>query len=105
MKRFATLARLSVPVLAGVLLASCSLLNGPWRAEKKAPPPPVAVEPAVPMPVPTHKFEITPDQDIVGVLQVTRSTKEDTLSDIARRFDVGYEEIYPISSARLEQST
>jgi L,D-transpeptidase ErfK/SrfK len=47
----------------------------------------------MPRPVPTHKFEITPDEDIVGVLQVTQSTKEDTLSDIARRFNVGYEEI------------
>jgi L,D-transpeptidase ErfK/SrfK len=93
MKRCATLARLSVPLLAGVLLASCSLFNGPWRGEKKEQAPPVAVEPAMPMPVPTHKFEITPDQDIVGVLQVTKSTKEDTLSDIARRFNVGYEEI------------
>jgi L,D-transpeptidase ErfK/SrfK len=68
-------------------------MNGPWRTEKKVEPPPAPVEPAVPLPVPTHKFEITPDQDLVGVLEVTKSTKEDTLSDIARRFNVGYEEI------------
>ena len=81
-------------LVSSVLLASCSLLNGPWRQEKKAPePPPAPVVPELPMPVPTHKFEIAPDQDVIGTLQVTKSTKEDTLSDIARRFNVGYEEI------------
>jgi L,D-transpeptidase ErfK/SrfK len=43
--------------------------------------------------VPTHKFEITPTTDIVGVVQKTNATKEDTLTDIARRFNIGYEEI------------
>jgi L,D-transpeptidase ErfK/SrfK len=81
-------------LVSSVLLASCSLLNGPWRAEKKAPePPPAPVVPELPLAVPTHKFELAPGQDVVGTLQVTRSTKEDTLTDIARRFNVGYEEI------------
>ncbi len=34
-----------------------------------------------------------PTDDVVGQVQVTIVGKEDTLSDIARRFDVGYEEI------------
>jgi L,D-transpeptidase ErfK/SrfK len=51
------------------------------------------VVPELPLAVPTHKFELAPGQDVVGTLQVTRSTKEDTLTDIARRFNVGYEEI------------
>ena len=81
-------------LVSSVLLASCSLLNGPWRQEKKAPePPPAPVVPELPMPVPTHKFELTPDQDVIGTLQVTKTTKEDTLTDVARRFNVGYEEI------------
>jgi L,D-transpeptidase ErfK/SrfK len=42
---------------------------------------------------PTHQFEITPTTDVVGVVQKTLGTKEDTLTDIARRFNVGYEEI------------
>src|SRR5262245_51360181 len=93
MKSILPIARVSAALLATVVIASCSLLNGPWRGEKKeavaaAPPAPV-----IPAPVPTHKFTITPDQDLVGVVQVTTSTKEDTLSDIARRFNVGYEEI------------
>ena len=93
MKPVHSFGRLSAAVLTGVLLASCSLMNGGWKTAKNAAPPPTPVEPAIPMPVPTHKFEIAPDQDLVGVLQVTKSTKEDTLSDIARRFNVGYEEI------------
>ena len=79
-------------LVSSVLLASCSLLNGP--AEKQAPePPPPPVVPELPLAVPTHKFELAPDQDVIGTLQVTKSTKEDTLTDIARRFNVGYEEI------------
>jgi L,D-transpeptidase ErfK/SrfK len=80
-------------VVSSVLLASCSLMNGAWRSDKSPPPPPAPVAPEVPMPVPTHKFTLTPDQDVIGTLQLTKSTKEDTLSDIARRFNVGYEEI------------
>ena len=34
-----------------------------------------------------------PTQDVVGVVQVVKASKEDTLTDIARRFNVGYEEI------------
>jgi L,D-transpeptidase ErfK/SrfK len=45
-------------------------------------------------PVDTHKFELTnPDDDVVGAVQITIASKEDTLPDIARRFNVGYEEI------------
>lgn len=80
-------------LLSSFLLASCSLLNGPWREKKPVEPPPAPAVPEVPFAVPTHKFEITPDQDVIGTVQVTKSTKEDTLTDIARRFNVGYEEI------------
>ena len=80
-------------LVSSVLLASCSLLTGPWKTAKAPEAPPAPVVPEVPLPVPTHKFEITPEQDVIGTVQVTKSTKEDTLSDIARRFNVGYEEI------------
>jgi len=57
---------------------------------EQAPPPP----PVLPAPVATHHFVLAEDQDdLVGVVQVTPAAREDTLSDIARRFDVGYEEI------------
>jgi len=43
--------------------------------------------------VQTERFELSSGQDIVGQVQVTTATKEDTLTDIARRFNIGYEEI------------
>jgi len=36
---------------------------------------------------------VDPKSDIVGYVQKTTVGKDDTLPDIARRFDVGYEEI------------
>src|SRR5262245_59252950 len=72
-------------------LAACSLLGGE-RPSKPAPPPePVA--PADPPPVPTHYFTLEQGQDVVGVVQITTATKDDTLTDIARRFNLGYEEV------------
>ncbi|HEY1283996.1 MAG TPA: L,D-transpeptidase family protein [Steroidobacteraceae bacterium] len=93
MKSILPIARVSAALLATVVIASCSLLKGPWSTDKKAAQPVEPAAPVIPPPVPTGKFTITKDQDLVGVVQVTTSTKEDTLSDIARRFNVGYEEI------------
>ena len=91
---FHTARGLAAMLSACVVLTGCSLIGAPWHKQ----PPPVVVEPppppALPEPVATHRFELaTPDDDVVGVLQITTSTKEDTLPDIARRFNVGYEEI------------
>jgi L,D-transpeptidase ErfK/SrfK len=81
-----------VAVLA-CALASCSLVGEPWLGRDG----PFARKPvadSTPLPVATHRFEIDPERDdVVGIVQVTRSGEDDTLSDIARRFDVGYEEI------------
>ena len=76
------------------LLSGCSLFkDGPgWGSKRDADKQAVEV-PALPEPVPTHKFQVDPGTDIVGVVQKTQATKEDTLTDIARRFNVGYEEI------------
>lgn len=93
MKPAITLARATGALLASIALTSCSLTGTAWKQHKEPAPPPEPAAPVLPLPVATHKFEITPDQDIVGVVQVTTSTKDDTLTDIARRFNVGYEEI------------
>jgi L,D-transpeptidase ErfK/SrfK len=87
--------RLFAASLVGVVfLAGCSLFGaGPGWGGKKDAQKDVAAVPAMPEPVPTHAFEIEPTTDIVGVVQKTQATKEDTLTDIARRFNVGYEEI------------
>lgn len=75
------------------MLAGCSLLHpkvDPNAAKAPPPPPP----PALPAPEATHQFVITNEGDeVVGYVQKTVVGKDDTLPDIARRFDVGYEEI------------
>jgi L,D-transpeptidase ErfK/SrfK len=77
-------------------LTSCALIGShpvPTPAPVvEAPPPPAA--PRLADPVDTHKFELTnPDDDVVGAVQITIASQQDTLPDIARRFNVGYEEI------------
>ncbi|MDB6092226.1 MAG: hypothetical protein JWN85_5010 [Gammaproteobacteria bacterium] len=83
--------RAAVAACLCAALAACSLLHPTKRPEPPPPPPPAA--PAEPAPVATERFEVAPDEDVVGVVQVVTSSKEDTLTDIARRFNVGYEEI------------
>jgi L,D-transpeptidase ErfK/SrfK len=91
-------AGLALVLALGAVLAGCSLVNAPWH---KVPPPPPPVEAPPPPPAPvvplgeaTHHFILgDPDDDVVGHVQLTIASKEDTLPDIARRFNVGYEEI------------
>src|SRR5579862_4459503 len=74
-------------------LAGCSLFGAGHKKAPPAPPPPPPPPPEMPLPVANQRFEINPGDDVVGVVQVVQATKEDTLADIARRFNVGYEEI------------
>jgi L,D-transpeptidase ErfK/SrfK len=89
--------RAAVPSAAVALLASCALIGShPIApvASTPPPPPPAPVAPALPEPVDTHHFNLPDAQDdVVGQVQITIASAEDTLPDIARRFDVGYEEI------------
>jgi L,D-transpeptidase ErfK/SrfK len=87
-------ARTTLAGLTCVLLAACSLF-GAFRhpAPPPAPPPPPPAPPPLPLPAANERFELAPGQDIVGVLQVVTVAQDDTLTDIARRFNVGYEEI------------
>jgi len=84
-----------VPALAlGVFAAGCSL----FRPVPKPPPPVVKVEappkPQLPLPNATDRFVLDETSgDVVGYVQRTIVGKEDTMPDIARRFDVGYEDI------------
>ena len=82
-------------LLATASLCGCSLFSNPFgRPEQQ---PAVQQGPAKPSalpPIATHRFEIDPlNDDVVGLMQSTIASKEDTLPDIARRFDLGYEEI------------
>jgi L,D-transpeptidase ErfK/SrfK len=73
--------------------AGCSLFHpAPPPPPPAAPAPPPA--PVLPKPTATHRFDLTPeDGDLVGYVQKVTVGKDDTLPDIARRFDVGYEEM------------
>lgn len=80
--------RLTAACLA-LSLAGCQLIQR--KPEEPPPPPP---PPAIHDPVATHLFTIgSADDEVVGELQVTKVMGEDTLPDIARRFNLGYEEI------------
>jgi len=78
--------------LTCLLIAGCSLL-GQLRHPAPPAPPAAPVAPALPPPVANERFELDPGQDVVGVVQVVTAGRDDTLTDIARRFNVGYEEI------------
>ena len=92
----ARIARRIVGLLFGTALAGCSLLNGPWSKHEEPAPAAAAAVAEAPKnpPSATHKFQFDPDKDdVVGYVQTTTATADDTLPDIARRFDLGYEEV------------
>ncbi len=51
------------------------------------------------MPVLADTFPLSPDSDVVGELRIIIAKHEDTLSDIARRYDLGYNEIVDANPA------
>ncbi len=82
------------PLLAHGLWGSLFLLSGcqTFLFQQSAPPP-LATQ-SLPMPLASHEFSINSSRDdVVGNIQIITASKDDTLSDIARRFNLGYEEI------------
>jgi L,D-transpeptidase ErfK/SrfK len=81
--------------IASLAVAGCSLFPGSRShsgpSETAVAPPPA--KPQYAAPIDTHVFTVAADEDIVGTVQVTHASAQDTLPDIARRFNVGYEEI------------
>lgn len=86
----------TLPVRFAVLVllltaAACQSMR-PQQPQTQGPPPP----PPIQAPLATHQFRLHQegqDGDVIGELQVTTVGGEDTLPDIARRFNLGYEEI------------
>jgi L,D-transpeptidase ErfK/SrfK len=80
-------------VLVGVAplaLVGCSL----FQPQPPPPPPPPPPKPQFAAPVATSRFEFDPKTTgVVGELQVTFSHREDTFADIARRYNLGYDEL------------
>jgi L,D-transpeptidase ErfK/SrfK len=85
-----TAARSACALALGLILAGCQTLQKQPAPEPEAPPP----EPIILQPLATHEFEFDPEtEDVIGQLQVTKVDGEDTFSDVARRFNLGYEEM------------
>ncbi|MFZ0500408.1 MAG: L,D-transpeptidase family protein [Steroidobacteraceae bacterium] len=74
-------------------LGACSLLRPPPHPVAVAPKKAAPVEPPAPLPVQTERFVLAPGQDVVGTLQIVKVRKDETLSDIGRRFNVGLGEM------------
>lgn len=71
-----------------LLLSGCQSFSTLWSS------PPASVTNPLPLPLASHEFSFDPArEDVVGTLQVIIANEEDTFSDIARRFNLGYEEI------------
>ncbi len=82
-------ATLAITVL---VLGGCSVFQTHQPPPKGPPPPPPP--PPITAPLATHQFTFVPGvTTVLGELQVTQSRQEDTLADIARRFDLGYDEV------------
>jgi L,D-transpeptidase ErfK/SrfK len=72
-------------------LGGCSLFE---PVPEAAPPPVEPEKPQLAVPLATHTFAFDPETTgVVGELQVTYARYEDTLPDIARRFNLGFDEL------------
>jgi L,D-transpeptidase ErfK/SrfK len=85
--------RITVAACLCVAVGACALLRPPQRPApvvlEKAPPQPAPA----PLPVQTQRFVLAPGQDIVGTVQIVKVQKGQTLSDIGRLFNLGFEEM------------
>lgn len=77
-------------VLAAALhLGGCALFETPDWAKRPAP----AKVPAEQPPIVSDEFVLVPGSDVVGEVQVIRARYEDTFVDIARAYDLGFDEL------------
>jgi L,D-transpeptidase ErfK/SrfK len=80
-------------IVSLVLLALASCGYAPHRAV--TPPVALSVEVSTPLPraIAQSEFVLRDEQTVVGEIEIIRAAANDTLPDIARRFNLGYEEI------------
>jgi L,D-transpeptidase ErfK/SrfK len=85
--------RAAALVLAGVLAAGCATLHRPW-AHLGEPPPRFDEEGFARKDIPTYRLPATrPSDTVIGAARRYRIRDGDTLLDVARWFDLGYNEI------------
>jgi L,D-transpeptidase ErfK/SrfK len=84
-----------ITLVGGLALAlgACALLRPPPHPVAVTPKKAAPVAPPAPLPVQTERFVLAPGQDVVGALQIVKIRKDETLSDIGRRFNVGLGEM------------
>ncbi|MGH8201683.1 MAG: L,D-transpeptidase family protein [Steroidobacteraceae bacterium] len=85
--------RIALAASLALALGACSLLRAPQRPVAVAPKKTAPAEPPAPLPMQTERFALAPGQDVVGALQIVKVRKDETLSDIGRRFNVGLGEM------------
>ena len=76
---------------------ACTLIICAHAAAAESGPPAGATSPASETPpAETNRFAVNPNlnDEVVGQVQFTQTTEQDTLADIARRFGIGYNEIH-----------
>ncbi len=90
-----SVVRLTLTACLALAASACSLFPPVPRPAPPAPPPKVLPPPPPPLPLPvqTEKFELAPGQTVVGRVQVVKVLKGQTLTDIGRRFNLGYREM------------
>lgn len=82
-------------ILGVALVASgCSVFRQPDWATRHPPAAPVEQPPIV-----SDEFTLVPGSDVVGELQVIRARYEDTFIDIARAYDLGFDELVQANPA------
>jgi L,D-transpeptidase ErfK/SrfK len=85
--------RITLMACLALALGACALLRPPPRPVTVTPKKVAPVVAPAPLPVQTERFVLAPGQDVVGSLQIVKIGKDETLSDIGRRFNVGLGEM------------
>jgi L,D-transpeptidase ErfK/SrfK len=70
-------------------VGGCALFETPDWAKRQA----AGTIPGEQPPLASDRFVLDPDGDVVGEVQVIRARYEDTFSDIARAYDLGFDEL------------
>ena len=83
-----TMLRL-VALLVALNTAGCALFESPEWAKRQA----ASKVPAEQPPIVSDRFVLSPGSDVVGEVQVIRARHEDTFIDIARAYDLGFDEL------------